>query len=101
MYWKLELVLEIINENTGEVFCSPITQLTTETIIFSAFCETEVQMVVYVHNISDAQSKDITNTLQSCYHQISTQENTERQKFTLNLQKIFMALCLPFYCLLP
>lgn len=85
MYWKLDLILEIINRNSGEVFRSPITQLTTETIIFSAFCEIEVQMVVYVHNISDAQSKEITNTLQSRYHQVGTQENTERQKFTLKL----------------
>lgn len=42
-------------------------------------------MVVYVRNISDAQSKDITNILQSCCHQIYTQEDTERQKFTLEL----------------
>jgi len=42
-------------------------------------------MVVYVHNISGAQSKDITNILQSCYHQICTQEDTQRQKFTLEL----------------
>lgn len=58
-------------------------------------------MAVYVHNISNAQSTEITNTLQSCYHQVSTQENTERQKFTLKLQKMVMAFYLPLYCLLP
>lgn len=52
-------------------------------------------MVVYVHNISDAQSKDITNILQSCYHQICTREDTERQKSILALWKVVIALCLP------
>lgn len=52
-------------------------------------------MVVYVHNISDAQSKDITNILQSCYHQICTREDTERQKSILALWKMVISLCLP------
>lgn len=56
-------------------------------------------MVVYVRSISDAQSKDITNILQSCYHQIHTQEDTERQKFTLELEEMVIALYLPLCCL--
>lgn len=54
-------------------------------------------MVVYVHNISDAQSKDIANILQSCYHQICIRD-TERQKFTLELWKV---VCHSVACLLP
>lgn len=55
-------------------------------------------MVVYIHNISDAQSKDFTNILQSFYLQIGFQEDTERHKFILELWKMVIAPYWPHSC---